>query len=996
MLVIRFSTIASNVFFLICGDCVNVARTGGNPWPTRDRNPFVKDISYMEPKQPPLIRCKSDFSQSRRMKDRSRLASILRELENLDPLFDDYTNLSGEEDISEEDIASSSLPVWRTIKSAPAVTRRPYTTRHVPISKYELQKYGHLGRNEKKAPEVEALNSDHNRWNSGFGSSRKKAATSPSSPRKSSSFLYQQHIPKVLKPTHTIENKKENAFAIRNLNSNLSRSSMGKSHQHYKTPTYWNLNSSTDGSEGSDFTKLLNETDEWLSNSEKDFLPKDKARISNIKQKTEFRAKLVEGEDLRNADFQSTASSLIKLGAIKCHKDRLSVQRPLRLEHVSVSSNDYQNIFDNENNLSILSPSCYVLETMENREYDNSTTAVVIGREFAVSAESSPSPEPPQKVEPDYPILKPLSPFEHPITFEKRKSGIFESPTNSSMKLSLSLGNVQESKEQLDVRISDLDIKSSDGNTFGEDEENIKLVDEVASQKSSKHFNVKSSSQKMYPSEVGKTGTCLAGVGDARNTHSVEALNESFSESHEDYRPLPKYSPSQNEPSLWSIEESNMASGNIKEEGDNNIQNSSLPSIQDSSELLVTLQEEEVNAKEAPKRKCDRGTEQARTRFKKGGFDSCDNEIKHNYETSDSQSVEKNNINIAETKKPPEEELSIIGKDTSMRTVASEREVNSKSHLEVSDCKNNNGSNRKLSPAQNFVSSMSIHRNALAKEDDKPSETLSLSSLNAPHSPIVRVNKSVSMPNASLKDVSTSEDEKNKSAKLVQTSSVPIVSTDNSDETLLVPEKESTFLWRKLGRFRSTSDSKKKPLKSSQRSINGKSPRSGVKLWRKSGRKSSSDKECTARLKPGSEVKVTGINSGNNEQVGSVLHYIPEKKRYLVQFKDFQKSLKRENLLLVEKASMKKVGSSPSKNTLSQERGITMNRSQRTTIERRFGPGSESPTHQSLSRSLHPDPVTGPVGIHPRQKLWNPITIVARGKISGYNIPKKRGVQIHV
>jgi len=810
-------------FFLICGDCANVVRTGGNPWP-RDRKIFTKDMSQPESKQPPLIRSKSDVSQSCWTKDRSRLASILKELENLGPLFDDYTKLNTGDDKSQEDIDSSKVPVYRTVKSAP-ITRSAYTTRHVRISKYEQPNYSYLDCNEKKAPKVlePNINCEIDRWDLGFGSGSKRAATSPSSPKKSSSLLH-QNVPKVLILTQIVENRKENVLPIRNLLSDegLLRP-IGKPHKPNTISMDWNCNSSLDGSEGSDLSKFLNETGEWLTKSEQDFLPKEQARISDTKQKAELGWELFGSGDLQNSDFQD-ASSLIKLGAIKCNKDKVLLQQPLSLEHVSASSD--QIIFDDETDLGILSPSCVVLESVQQREYNTGTTT---NRNLAYTAESSLSPEPPNNVASEHLNSKSLSPpIELSIALEKRKPGLLESTTNSSDKLSVSPGKMHDSKDQVDVRNFALDIKSSDGKKCDEEGQNYKLLDEVQSQKSSELLNVNSSSHIVSSSELRDTGTYLAGVGDAPNEMLVRAQNQSCTEIDEDNRELQHSSPSLNERSLGVDDRNNRHFLSASQE--TNIQSSSIPGLQVSSDL-TSLKEEEINTNKAPKQKWDRDTEHSRKTVKKEyveGFDSCENQIELSYDASDNQFVEKNNINVEGPKKPCREDSSKISKNKSMENHTDKRVDNRKSILDVSDGKNNKVLNPKLSPSQKYVSSMSIHRNSIAKENEKPSETLALSSLNAPLSPIIRVNKSVCISNASLKDVSNSAIEENKSTEKLQAPSIPVVAKDNSGESLLVREEEPPFSWRSLGRFRATTEPKIKALRGSAQ--DRKSPRSGVNV----------------------------------------------------------------------------------------------------------------------------------------------------------------------
>jgi len=977
-------------FFLICGDCANVVRTGGNPWP-RDRKILTKDTSHPESKQPPLIRSKSDVSQSCWTKDRSRLASILKELENLGPLFDDYTNLNTGDDKSEEDIDSSKAPVYRTVKSAP-ILRSAYTTRHVSISKYEQPNCSHLDSNKKKAHKVleTNINSELDIWDLGFGSDRKRAATSPSSPKESSSLLH-QNVPKVLIPTQIVENRKENVLPTRNFRSDdRLLCPVGKPHQQNTISMDYNCNSSLDGSEGSDLTKFLNETGEWLTKSEQDFLPKEKARISDTKQKAELGWELFGSGDLQNSDFQD-ASSLIKLGAIKCDKDKLSLQQPLSLEHVSASSD--QIIFDDEIDLGILSPSCVVLESVQQREYNTGTTT---DRDFACTAESSSSPEPPINVASEYLNSKSLSPpIELSMALEQRKPGLLESTTNSSNKLSVSLGNMQDSKDQVDVGNFALDIKSSGGKKCDEEEQNYKLLDEVPCQKSGELLNVKSLSHIGPSSELRDTGTYVACVGDAPNQMLVRAQNQSCTEIDEDNRELQYSSPSLNERSLGVDDRNNSHFLSVSQE--TNIQSSSISTLQVSSDL-TSLKWEEINTNEEPKLKWDRDSAHARIKVEKEnveGFESCANQFELSYDASDNQSVKKNNINLEGAKKPCREDSSKISKNTSMGNYTYKRVDNRKNILDVSDRKNNKVLNPKLSPSQKYVSSMSIHRNSIAKENEKPSETLALSSLNAPLSPIIRVNKSVCISNASLKDVSNSAIEENKSTEKLQAPSIPVVAKDNSGESLLVREEEPPFSWRSLGRFRATTEPKIKALRGSAQ--DRKSPRSGVKRWRKSGRKRSTGKDFSTRLKPGLKVKVTGVKYGHHEQVGTVLHYIPDKKRYLVQLKDSQKSFKDVNLVVVEKDSPKKMGLSSSKDSVSSpEMSIPIGRPQRPIIERRSSKDTTSPRSPSLSRSPHPEKVIGLAGTNTAKKPRKQIKIVTKGKITAYNIPKKKGVQIHV
>merc|ERR1712060_253432 len=112
------------------------------------------------------------------------------------------------------------------------------------------------------------------------------------------------------------------------------------------------------------------------------------------------------------------------------------------------------------------------------------------------------------------------------------------------------------------------------------------------------------------------------------------------------------------------------------------------------------------------------------------------------------------------------------------------------------------------------------------------------------------------------------------------------------------------------------------------------------------------------------------------------------------QLKDGQKSFKDVNLVVVEKDSPKKMGLSPSKDSgSSREIGTPIDRSQRPIIERRSSKDTASPRSPSLSRSLHPEKVIGLAGSNSAKKPWKPIKIVTKGKITAYNIPKKRGVQ---
>jgi hypothetical protein len=190
-------------------------------------------------------------------------------------------------------------------------------------------------------------------------------------------------------------------------------------------------------------------------------------------------------------------------------------------------------------------------------------------------------------------------------------------------------------------------------------------------------------------------------------------------------------------------------------------------------------------------------------------------------------------------------------------------------------------------------------------------------------------------------------------------------------------------------------DCKKNGSKGSQRSSYGITPRSIVSFWRRSGRKSCTENDLSERLEAGAKVKVTGVDHGHNEQAGTVLRYIPEKKRYLVQFKDYQKPFKEANLVLVDKNLSKQIDSSPPKNSHSlQTNGVPPNGLQKTKIERRISP--DEIFQKPSTGTVHQDPDRRPAGRPSKQKSKKPIKVVARRKLSLYHIPKKKGVQIHV